>query len=79
MFGESPKAAKNAKQLFLMGNGKLTNHCELGDPHTTIYQDKFMGKQKNSKEDLGLDWKTSVFIGSVSPDPLTIRKNMIQY
>jgi hypothetical protein len=57
--------------MFLMGNGKLTNFCELSDPKVTIYMDEYTGKQK-PKEDLRLDWKTSVFVGSVSPDPITI-------
>lgn len=43
MFGESPREAKLAKQQFLHGNGKIMNHCELGDPQVTMYMKNYKG------------------------------------
>lgn len=67
-FIDSPLSARNAKQKFLEGSGQITNHCHMHDPKITNYQETFLGRQK-SKDKLDIDWKTSVFVGAVSPDP----------
>ena len=66
MFADSPKEAKQARLRFLQGSGNLTNHCNVKDPSTTIYQDKFVGRQSDSKERLDQDWNTSFFNSSTA-------------
>ena len=69
MFAESPKEASKTKQAMLMGYGPvITNYCDLPNPKVTSYKNSFYLKTKKTEDKLDLDWRTSFFVGSMSPD-----------
>jgi hypothetical protein len=69
MFAESPKEASKTKQAMLMGYGPvITNYCDLPNPKMTSYKNSFHLKTKKTEDKLDLDWRTSFFVGSMSPD-----------
>jgi hypothetical protein len=54
-----------------MGYGPvITNYCDLPNPKVTAYKNSFNLKPKESPDSLDLDWRTSFFVGSMSPDHL---------
>lgn len=69
MFAESPKEASKIKQQMLMSYGPvITNFCDIPNPKVTSYKNSFHVKNKKSEDKLDLDWRTSFFVGSMSPD-----------
>ena len=53
----------------LKGNEKITHLFADQLPTNSTYNDLYMRRKPSPKGENLLDYKTSVFVGSVSPDP----------